>query len=205
MAKKREQISKEVILEAARNVFIEKGFEGARMQEIADNAGINKALLHYYYTSKEMLFEEVFKEAFSMFAPQFNKELDHITSFQTFLKVFLDIYIKMLSKHQYLPIFILSELHRNPERPEKLVRESGIDIDKIEMMLLNEMKQGNITEMNPKELIVNILSVCIFPFAARPMLERLLWNKDQKQYQEFLNNRAETIYQFIMKTLTPCH
>lgn len=200
MAKKKEQVSKQVIIEAARNVFIEKGFDGARMQEIADRADINKALLHYYFSSKENLFEEVFNEAFSSFIPRFNEELKQATTFKSFLVVILNLYIKLLSKHPYIPIFILSELHRNPDRPVKLVR-GMIDMEVIKNLIEKEVDDGKLIKMDPRELITNILSLCIFPFAARPMIQRILWDNNEKQYQEFLNQRAETIYQFIQNIL----
>jgi TetR/AcrR family transcriptional regulator len=199
--KKKEQISKEVILNAARAVFIEKGFDGARMQEIADKAEINKALLHYYFSSKEKLFEEIFKEAFSQFAPQVKQEMVNFTTLKSFLKGFLNIYINMLIKHPFLPIFILSELHRNPERPARLILESGVDPGKILLMLQNEMDDGRVVKMDPRELVTNILALCIFPFAARPMLQRILWDSDEVAYQQFLSNRVDTIYVLLERTI----
>jgi TetR/AcrR family transcriptional regulator len=199
--KKKEQVSKEVILNAARAVFIEKGFDGAHMQEIADKAEINKALLHYYFSSKEKLFEEIFKEAFSQFAPQVKQEMANFTSLKSFLKGFLHIYINMLIKHPFLPIFILSELHRNPERPARLVLESGIEPGKILLMLKKEMDDGRVVKMDPRELVTNILALCIFPFAARPMLQRILWDNDEAAYQQFLSNRVDTIYILLERTI----
>ena len=73
MVKAKDENTESQILNAAKNVFQRKGMDGSRMQEIADEAGINKAMLHYYYRSKQMLFEAVFKGAFSLLAPQLNK------------------------------------------------------------------------------------------------------------------------------------
>ncbi|MBN2167233.1 MAG: TetR/AcrR family transcriptional regulator [Marinilabiliaceae bacterium] len=200
MAIKKEKVSKELILEAARNVFIEKGFDGARMQQIADRAGANKALLHYYFSTKESLFEDVFKEAFSTFAPHFHDELLKVKSFKSFLVFFLDIYIKLLLNHPYLPLFILSELQRNPDKLAQIVK-GIVDFELIQQMIKKEMDDGNVVKMDVRELIVNILSLCIFPFAGRPMMQRVLWKNDEVGYVNFLNQRAESIYKFLESTL----
>ena len=76
------------ILNAAKKVFQKKGMDGARMQEIADEAGINKALLHYYYRSKQQLFEAVFKFAFNLLAPQLNQILNDDSSIENQNKEF---------------------------------------------------------------------------------------------------------------------
>ena len=99
------------ILEAAKEVFIEKGNDGARMQEIADKAGINKSLLHYYYRTKEKLFESVFKFAFSQFAPKVLNAFDGDEDFFKQLEKFISIYIDIISKNAFIPMFILNEVN----------------------------------------------------------------------------------------------
>ncbi|MFK5974290.1 MAG: TetR/AcrR family transcriptional regulator, partial [Flavobacteriaceae bacterium] len=108
------------ILTAAKNVFQRKGMDGSRMQEIANEAGINKAMLHYYYRSKQLLFEAVFKNAFSLLAPQLNAILNDDSSIEEKIKNFTHNYITFILKHPYLPNFIIQELNRNPEFIEKI-------------------------------------------------------------------------------------
>ena len=193
--------TKQLILNAAREVSMEKGLDGARMQEIADRAGINKALLHYHFTSKEKLFDEIFNEAFSQFSPQIKNEMMGASSFQEFLKLFIRLYINMLIKRPYLPIFILNELQRNPDRIESLLKQSGINPETIRMMIQKEMDAGRMVRMNPGEVIINILSLCIFPFASRPMMQRVFWNNDIVAFDEFLENRVDTVYRFVARAL----
>ena len=108
------------ILNAAKEIFQQKGMDGARMQEIADKAKINKALLHYYFRSKQLLFEAVFKNAFALLAPQLNNILnDDSNLFEKIIK-FTDSYIAFVTKHPYLPNFVIQELNKNPEFMEKL-------------------------------------------------------------------------------------
>ncbi|PIV16230.1 MAG: TetR/AcrR family transcriptional regulator, partial [Flavobacteriales bacterium CG03_land_8_20_14_0_80_35_15] len=111
------------ILNAAKEIFEKKGMAAARMQEIADEAGINKAMLHYYYRSKQLLFEAVFKSAFSLLAPQLNEIINADTSIFEKIKNFSSNYISFVIKHPYLPNFIIQELNRNPDFVKKLVAE----------------------------------------------------------------------------------
>ncbi|MBP8792594.1 MAG: helix-turn-helix transcriptional regulator, partial [Lutibacter sp.] len=99
MKTEKDNTTESTILNAAKSIFQRKGMDGARMQEIADEAGINKALLHYYYRSKQLLFEAVFKSAFSMLAPQLNKVLNSDDSLNDKIKGFTKNYISFTIKH----------------------------------------------------------------------------------------------------------
>ena len=108
MKKIKDATSEKLILNAAENIFIKKGMDGARMQEIADEAGINKALLHYYFRNKQQLFEAVFMNAFSLLAPQLNSILNDDSSIEEkIIKIYqkinfacLDVDILLCSKYQ---------------------------------------------------------------------------------------------------------
>ena len=115
MKKIKDATSEKLILNAAENIFIKKGMDGARMQEIADEAGINKALLHYYFRNKQQLFEAVFMNAFSLLAPQLNSILNDDSSIEEKIIKFTSNYISFMSKHPYLPSFVIQEINRNPE------------------------------------------------------------------------------------------
>ena len=95
------------ILNAAKEIFQQKGMDGARMQEIADKAKINKALLHYYYRSKQLLFEAVFSNAFALLAPQLNKVLNDDSDLFEKIRQFTDSYITFVINHPYLPNFVI--------------------------------------------------------------------------------------------------
>lgn len=201
MSLDKDQKSRSVILEAAKEVFLKKGYDGARMQEIADKAGMNKALLHYYFSSKEALFDSIFLEAFGQFAPRINMEFNQYTNFPDFVQKILVHYIDVLYHNPHLPIFVLNELQRHPERPERLLRESGIKPEMLVALFQTEMEAGRIIRMDARELLVNILAMCIFPFAARPMMERILWDNNKEGYTEFLHQRAKTLFDFLRSTI----
>src|SRR5690554_5197668 len=131
------------ILNAAENVFQKKGMDGARMQEIADEAGINKAMLHYYYRSKQLLFEAVFTNAFSLLAPQLNKILNDDSSIEDKVKNFTHNYISFIAKHPYLPNFIIQEMNRNPKFFDKIQQNTAFPtLDKFNSQVALEAEQG---------------------------------------------------------------
>ena len=135
MATKEQSTPESTILNAAKGIFQRKGMAAARMQEIADEAGINKAMLHYYYRSKQLLFEAVFKSAFSTLAPQLNEIINADNSLFDKIRNFTQNYISFIVKHPYLPNFIIQELNRNPEFVEKLFSEKMPNIDKFFAMM----------------------------------------------------------------------
>ncbi len=143
MKKVKDENTEEQILNAAKNIFQAKGMDGARMQEIADTAGINKAMLHYYYRSKQLLFEAVFKNAFSLLAPQLNAILNDDSSIEEKIKNFTSNYITFIIKHPYLPTFIIQELNRNQDFILKLKDSKGFpNLDKFKKQVDEEVKKG---------------------------------------------------------------
>src|SRR6476646_10827126 len=112
---KKEQNTEKKILAAAKKIFLKEGMAGARMQDIADGAGINKALLHYYFRSKEKLFEMIFKEAIKEFLPKINLIFESDKDLFEKIEMFCKEYIDQIRKTPYLPVFILNEVNQQPE------------------------------------------------------------------------------------------
>lgn len=194
-------VSEAVILDAARAIFTEKGMAAARMQEIADRAGINKALLHYYFRSKEKLFDRVFQEAFQQFWPKVEMHMNQPVDARTVLRGMIGIYVDLFVERPYLPNFIISEINRDPARLEGLMRDVGVNPSLIANYLASQMKAGVLVEMDPRELILNVISLCVFPVAGHPLVSRFLWQNDQEAYQQFLINRKYTIFEFIERSV----
>jgi AcrR family transcriptional regulator len=190
-----------IILDAARKVFIKKGFDGATMQKIADEAGINKALLHYYYRNKDRLFEAVFKEAFGKIIPRIQQVLFSKGPFFDKIAVFVESYISTLQNVPEIPIFILHELRRNPERIVELVKNSGIQPALFVEMVEAEIDKGTIKKVDPIQLLVNILAMCIFPFAARPIIEGFILNNDEEAFNSLIDKRKTEVTHFIINSI----
>lgn len=189
------------ILNAAQDVFVRKGMDGARMQEIADEAGINKALLHYYFRTKERLFQAIFKKVLSKILPNIMLMVESDLPIEEKLGFFIEKYIDLLIKNPFMPAFILREINRDPEFLASLFAGSGIDYAPIFKMFQKEMDEGRITQMNPHDLIVNILSLCIFPIATRPLLSIMLFDNDKKAYNDFIIKRKDSVKTFISNAI----
>jgi len=189
------------ILDAAKHVFIHKGFEGARMQEIADEAGINKALLHYYFRSKDKLFEAVFIDAFVKFVPTILITLNSNSPLFKKIEVFVEHYIDVLSKNPFIPGFILHELSHNTERLTKIIRTVGLSPDMFADQVEAEVKAGNINPVDPRDLLVNMLAMCIFPFVGKPILKVVLFKNNEEDYAQFLIRRKVAAAQFIINSI----
>ncbi len=197
----RKNTTEERILESARQIFQTKGLQGARMQEIADNAKINKAMLHYYYRSKELLFEAVFEEAANRIFPKIVELLN--TEFPLFEKIehFVDYYLTTLLENKYMPAFVLNELNQNPERLVKLMSERGIfKQEKFIEQINSAIKDKIIIPIDPRQLITNIISMSIFPFAGRPILMGL-FKLDEESYYQFIESRKKEVPKFIINAI----
>jgi len=200
--KKEKDISAETgILNAAKRIFQQKGMEGARMQEIADEAGINKALLHYYYRSKQLLFEAVFKNAFLLLAPQLNKVLNDNSSLFDKIKNFTNNYISFVIKHPYLPNFIIQELNRNPDFITKLTSEQHFPtIDKFKKQVQENIEAGIIKPIKTEQLLINIVALNIFPFIAAPLLKGFL-SINNEDYKQLVEDRKTEVSAFIINSI----
>lgn len=186
------------ILEAAKNVFVTKGMEGARMQEIADEAGINKALLHYYFRSKERLFEAIFAEIIKFAFPKITRIVQSEEPIVSKIELVIDAYIELLIKHPFIPGFIIKELNRDPSGLFKLIVKFGLNPQTIADKIQEAMDKGEIIQMDPRHLAINIISMCVFPFAARPILSFVIFKDDQKALDAFYTERANVIKKFVI-------
>ena len=189
------------ILDAAKKVFIQKGLEGARMQEIADEAKINKALLHYYFRTKERLFTAVFRFAISKFVPKIEEIFEADSPFFTKIEFIVDQYISLLLRNQFIPIFMLHEINRHPDRIVEIMTSAGIRLDLIASQIEQEIKKGQLKPISAQNLMINIISLCIFPFAAKPLIQRVFFNNDKKAFHDFMVSRKKEVSKFIIHAI----
>jgi AcrR family transcriptional regulator len=195
--------TEEKIFESATEVFIEKGMDGARMQDIADHAGINKSLLHYYYRTKDHLFNAVFEmiagQMFKKFAPVFDENL----SLEDKIRFFFREHIAFLQRNPGLPSFLLNELNRNPERIKKLIQ--NIDINKIwttlEKQHKEELVKYNITREIIPQLMTSIAALSVFPFAAKAIISGFM-EKMGYDFDEYIEVRKKYAADFVIKAIT---
>ena len=194
--------TEEKIFEAATDVFVEKGMDGARMQDIATHAGINKALLHYYFRTKDQLFNAVFemiaKKIFKKFAPVFDENL----TLEEKIRFFFREHIAFLQANPRLPGFLLNEVNRNPARIRKLLQ--NVDFDSIWLKIYeqhkDEFKSYNITRESMPQLMMSIAAMSVFPFAARGILEGIL-EKTGQDFNKYMEERKEFAADFVIKAI----
>ena len=192
----KELSTEEKILISASKVFTEKGFSGTRTRDIAEEAGINLALLNYYFRSKEKLFEQVMKAKIVLL---FGQILPIITDEKTTLEEKIDLttekYIDILSKNPNLSVFVISEIQK---KNSKLT--SIIPIRKVfnNSSLIKQIKEKR-PDMNPLHFLVSFLGMTIFPFVAKPVFNAFQIIKDD-EFQQFIEERRKLIPVWV-KTL----
>ncbi len=199
-----ERNTEELIIEAARRIFIKRGLAGARMQDIADEAGINKAMLHYYYRSKEKLFEIVFDEAFSKMVGRLGAIFSRQLPMEEKIRTLIDHYITAIAETPYVPIFVLNEINQQPEMMVKRISSQPAFPDIIAFMkeVVEAGKKGIIKEISPLQLFLNIVSMCIFPFVARPLIQGI-FQQDNIQFNMLIEERKKLVGDVIISWLKP--
>ncbi|MBK8228086.1 MAG: TetR/AcrR family transcriptional regulator [Flavobacteriales bacterium] len=200
MAPVKEESTEQRILEAARAVFIRKGMAGTRMQEVADEAGINKALLHYYFRDKQRLFEGVFKGGVEK---QFGCIWDSLRGREHLfeaIEAFVGAYLDRMTENPQLPLFIANEVNRDPEGLRAFI-DRGMESRQCFLRLVSEARErGEIIDIDPRELLVNIMALCAHPFIARPMITHIHGITDEA-FRRMISKRRKSVPEFIIRSI----
>jgi AcrR family transcriptional regulator len=200
-----QQSTEAVILEAAKRVFLRKGYAGSRMQEVADEAHINKAMLHYYFRSKERLFGRILSEAMNRLHPLVQQALSAPgLSIEEKLGLVVDHHIDLIMEEPHLPLFIIHELS---QRREQFIEDFAARADRKVMLgfvqqVFAEQEAGKIAAVNPIHLILNTMSLTVFPFIAGPLLQATS-GLPEKAYRQVLSERKTEVKRVIAALLQP--
>lgn len=188
------------IIQAATQVFLEKGRDGARMQEIADKAGINKALLHYYFKSKEGLYELVFRNVLIDIAAGFLNSIPKIETAEEFLRKFISFYTGTIRQHPEVVRFMFWEISRGATTFGKLfkslVRGSNEKEIPFITIIRRSIERKEIKEVDPIQFLISLLGMCIYPFIAKPILEQVVDGLDVND-EQFNEDRARAIFDLV--------
>lgn len=167
---KKELNTEQKILAAAEEVFLQEGYSGARMQLIADKAAINKAMLHYYFRSKDALFEKVFDENAQTFFPEVMEIMDSEFSFIEKVETFIDRYIDMLCKKPFLPLFVMNTI--NQKEKDEFIKKLPLEIpQKLMASYFTDHSKGLVRDINPMQFMLSLMGMCVFPFLTKPMVK----------------------------------
>jgi|SRR5436190_21761884 len=199
------------ILDAAHAVFVRRGTAGARMQEIAAGAGVNQALLHYYFRTKDRLAKAAFERAASQLLPAVIQALGSDLDLEAKVARVVEIELDHLTRAPYLPGYIISEISHHPERVQELIAAvTGLSPDALRPRVVSTLARqldaaiadGRIRPIAPDQFIVNLMSLCIFPFAARPMISAML-GLDEAGFAKFIARRRSHLTTFFLGALRP--
>jgi TetR/AcrR family transcriptional regulator len=188
------------ILEAAKLVFIRKGFEAATMGDIASEAGIGRTSLNYYFRTKEMLFEAILGNLMGMILPNIDQIVNEETPYQEKIRKIVDLYLRTLRKNDLVPLFVVNELQRDPQHLFQSVLkdpERILPIVKLRKLVGAEMQAGQIRALPVIDLVSTFVSLIIFPFLIRRPLTDLFLDGDEAEFEAFLNRRVDFICDII--------
>lgn len=186
--------SKDKILESARLLFMKEGFEGVRMQMVADGANVNKGLLHYYYKTKDKLFTAVFNKVVTALINSIRKVFDNKEiGLNEKIDYAVDAYFELLSKNARIPVFFIFEINRNPD----LLKRLGFD-SKVKS-LVESASNALPSDRDPEfvfHFIITLVSLSVFPFMMKPLINEMMDSPEQSD--EFLQKRKGIVKKILI-------
>jgi TetR/AcrR family transcriptional regulator len=209
--KERDGDTEQRILDAAHAVFVRRGTAGTRMQEIAAEAGVNQALLHYYFRNKEQLAQAAFERAAKGFMPAVVQVIASDGGLEEKVRRIVDLELGHLSRVPYLPGYLIGEVTHHPERAAQLIaavtgltpRDLGSRVlATLRRQIEARVEAGAMRPIAPESFVVNLMALCIFPFAARPMIQAML-GFDDRRFDRFITRRRRDLPAFFLGALRP--
>ena len=194
------------ILDAATELFLERGFDSTSTTDIAKKAGCNQALVHYYFRTKENLFLRIFKKNIETFLSSANNYM-YSGDFMQFLEKSIESYFEILKANRNLPLFLIKELAMNEDR-RIFFRENFVNNElrrsvyyKFDKIVKQEIEKGTIRPIETLNLLLDVISLCAFSFISLPMYATWL-EKDDSEVDDFIESRKNEIITLIKNGLT---
>jgi AcrR family transcriptional regulator len=197
--------TEQMILAAAEKIFIKKGYTGTRCVEIAQAAGINHALLHYYFRTKEHLFNQIFEQKASLLLDFFVTAFDKDLPFFEKLKIGIKKHFDFIAQTPELPFFVLRELIQDKDKKAVIIQKVapvGKDImRKMKQAIDAEVAKGTIRFIRPRDLLLNIVSLNVFSFVALQILFDTQQESETEKFKTFLEERKKNNVDVIINSL----
>jgi len=188
------------ILDVAEGLFLDKGFAMTTTTEIARRVGCNQALVHYYFRTKENLFEKLFEKKFLLFTSAITLNNQKTKGLKDKIEDIITKHLDVIAANPKLPFLIINEITTNPDKfrniLEKLKEESATLLKMLDKELNIEIEKGTIRKISSFDLLLNILSLNIFMFVAKPMLLGVK-NFTPKEFDEFVLKRREEVFRTV--------
>ncbi|MVT08747.1 TetR/AcrR family transcriptional regulator [Chitinophaga tropicalis] len=193
--------TEQLIKETAMRIFFVEGRLHATTQVIADEAGVNRGLIYYYFKSRDILFQEVFKEAMMVIHNRLHELfLSKTIAFRDKIGQFVELFINQSIKYPYLEVFLVTEVNRddftppvslNAEIRDEMLSHIGKDLE-------NEIRNGGLPKMSVEQFMTNLVSLCAYPILFRPMLQHMM-KMDDKAYWKMINERKKLIMNVLFR------
>lgn len=195
------------IIEAAKKVFVKKGYEATRMGDVAAEVGISRTALHYYYRTKDMLFDAIFGQLMDAFLPNIDIIMNEKTSFLEKLPKVVEQYVSLL-QHQppQFPVFLVSEFNRDPEHLYKALMKEPQRIQpilRLQEQMTEEMEKGLLKKVPLIYTASTLISLIVFPILARNPLTDVFLGGDETKFKAFIEERKSFISDIMLRLLTP--
>lgn len=194
------QETEQRIFEAALSVFASKGRDGARMQEIADRAGINRALLHYYFRTKQQLYQAVFAHLFQQYVNSFSESLHLDGTFGENLRHFIDRYIDYVREHQDMARLMMNENLAGGsllgEHLAKAFATKGSPQQKMQQAIREAVETGEIRPVCPRQTMLTIISSCAFCFLIAPTV-KVMNPLAATDFDAFIEARKQHVFEVL--------
>lgn len=190
------------IEEAARALFMQKGYDGTKTRDIAEKAGINLALLNYYYRSKEKLFNKIMMEALTLFMNTIFKIFqDEKTTLEQKFELISAKYIDRIKRNPDIPYFVLNELRTRPESfLQKVSKGRRVEEFVIFKQLVERMGPEKVKQINPYHIMTNLMSLTLFPFLSKPMM-KMMTGIENAEFNRMMEERKKLIPKWVMAML----
>jgi TetR/AcrR family transcriptional regulator len=189
--------TEKLIKETAKDIFFQKGRLGATTQEIADAAGVNRALIHYYFRSREQLLQAVFQEAVAETRQKVSAIFNSSEPFKKKISKYLDVFIDRNIDYPYIQNFIVTEITHSAEKEKEYFQRKRENLTKTILPQLNEeIANGNIAPISFEHFMTNLMSMCSYPLVAKPIIQGM-FGFDDKAYRNFLKERKAIIYKVL--------
>jgi len=195
--------TEKLIKEKAKILFFQKGFLDATTQEIADEAGVNRALIHYYFRSRELMLDILLDETLMEKKERVRSILNADLPFQEKIARYIDAIVDYGLTYPYLENFIISETARHPDKIREFCSKDKIkSSDLIREDLAAEIKKKKILPISPEHFMVNLSALCNYPLLAKSVLKTIHGMTDAT-YRKFLIERKQIIFMTIFQEEMP--
>jgi len=195
-------ITEDKILKAARELFIKKGYNGTKMQEIADLASINKAGLHYYFRNKDNLYKAIFITNFNKILGNIQPLITKNQPIKELIEGLILNYMEIAEKDPDFISFIISEANLNSERVQEIIKEINLNFAREEVFksIAKAVKDGKIRPIKPIHLVIDIVSLCFYPIVSHNIFKNLAqFNKEKEK--KFNDERKEHVINFVLNSI----